>query len=508
MRSVRPSVLRVGPPPDPFLFGLAVLSLLAEAAAECPLLCVIDDAQWLDRASAQTLAFVARRLGAESVALVFAIREAADQQSSLAGLPELMLGGLGAGEAREMLAAAIPGPLDERVRDRILAETRGNPLALLELPRGLTYAELAGGFGLPDAQGLSDRIEESFQRRLAPLPADLRQLLLIAAVEPTGDPALIRRAASRLGVLIDAQERTEFAGLLRWDSTVAFRHPLARSAVYRSGSVNHRRAAHRALADVTDPAIDADRRAWHLAHAAGGPDEYVADELEHSADRARARGGLAAAAAFLERAAVLTPDPAQRAGRALAAAATKFQAGAFDAARDLLAMAAAGPLSELDHARADLMQGQLAWVTSRGGNAPLLLVRAAERLAPVDPGLSRSTYLDALSAAMFAGHLASPGGGALEVARAADAAPRPSDVPRTPDLLLAGLAANFNEGYAAAVPILRQAVTAFGANMSVDEQLRWLWLTTLAALHLWDDKPWHELSDPYVQLARRTGALE
>ena len=192
--------LRVGPPPDPFLFGLAVLSLLAEAAAECPLLCVIDDAQWLDRASAQTLAFVARRLGAESVALVFAIREAADQQSSLAGLPELMLGGLGAGEAREMLAAAIPGPLDERVRDRFLAETRGNPLALLELPRGLTYAELAGGFGLPDAQGLSDRIEESFQRRLAPLPADLRRLLLVAAVEPTGDPALIRRAASRLGV--------------------------------------------------------------------------------------------------------------------------------------------------------------------------------------------------------------------------------------------------------------------------------------------------------------------
>jgi DNA-binding CsgD family transcriptional regulator len=499
--------VRVGPPPDPFLFGLAVLSLLAEAAAECPLLCVIDDAQWLDRASAQTLAFVARRLGAESVALVFAIREAADQQSSLAGLPELTLGGLGAGEAREMLAAAIPGPLDERVRDRILAETRGNPLALLELPRGLTYAELAGGFGLPDAQGLSDRIEESFQRRLAPLPADLRQLLLIAAVEPTGDPALIRRAASRLGVLVDAQERTEFAGLLRWDSTVAFRHPLARSAVYRSGSVNQRRAAHRALADVTDPAVDADRRAWHLAHAAGGPDEYVADELEHSAARARARGGLAAAAAFLERAAVLTPDPAQRAGRALAAAATKFQAGAFDAARDLLAMAAAGPLSELDHARADLMQGQLAWVTSRGGNAPLLLVRAAERLAPVDPGLSRATYLDALSAAMFAGHLASPGGGALEVARAADAAPRPSDVPRAPDLLLTGLAANFNEGYTAAVPILRQALTAFGANMSADEQLRWLWLTTLAALHLWDDKPWHELSDLYVQLARRTGAL-
>lgn len=499
--------LRVGPPPDPVLLGLAVLGLFAEAAAERPLLCVIDDAQWLDGASAQTLAFVARRLGAESVALVFAIRAVADDQSPLAGLPELVLGGLGAGAARELLAAAIPGPLDERVRDRVLAETRGNPLALLELPQGLTYAELAGGFGLLAAQELSDRIEESFQRRLAPLPPGLRQLLLIAAVEPTGDRALIRLAASQLGVLVGEEELTEFAGLLRWDNTVAFRHPLARSAVYRSASINDRRAAHRSLANVTDPAIDPDRRAWHLAQAASGPDEYVAEELEHSAARARARGGLAAAAAFLERAAVLTPDPAHRAGRALAAAGTKFQAGAFDAARDLLAMAAAGPLSELDQARVDLMQGQLAWVTSRGGNAPLLLVRAAERLAPVEPALSRETYLDALSAAMFAGHLASPGGGALEVARSAAAAPRPSEIPRTPDLLLAGLATNFNEGYPAAVPILRQALTAFDPNMSVDVQLRWLWLTTLAALHLWDDEPWQALSDSYVQLARRAGAL-
>lgn len=499
--------LRAGPPPDPFRLGLAVLSLLAEAAAERPVVCTIDDAQWLDRTSARTLAFVARQLGAESVALVFAVREAADEQSSLAGLPELVLGGLGRSAAREVLAAAIPGPLDEQVRDRIFVETRGNPLALLELPGGMTYAELAGGFGLSDAQELSDRIEDSFQRRLAPLPSDMRQLLLVAAVEPTGDPALIQRAASRLGVQVDTAGRTGFAGLLRWDSTVTFRHPLARSAINRSASVHERRAAHRALADVTDPAIDADRRAWHLAHAASGPDEYVAEELEHSADRARARGGLAAAAAFLERAAVLTPDPAQRAGRALAAAGTTFQAGAFDASRELLAIAAAGPLSEFDRARVDLMQGHLAWVTRRGGNAPLLLVRAAERLAPVEPGLSRATYLDALSAAMFAGHLASPGGGALEVARAADAAPRPSDIPRTPDLLLDGLAANFNEGYPAAVPSLRQALAAFGGDMSVDEKLRWLWLTTLAALHLWDDKPWNELSEQYVELARRTGAL-
>jgi DNA-binding CsgD family transcriptional regulator len=499
--------LRAGPPPDPFWLGLAVLSLLAEAAAERPVVCIIDDAQWLDHASAQALAFVARQLGAESVALVFAHRDSAEEQSSLAGLPELALDGLGRDAARELLAVEMPGPLDEQVRERIFAETRGNPLALLELPQGLTYAELAGGFGLPDAQELSDRIEDSYQRRLAPLHSDIRQLLLIAAVEPTGDPELIHRAASQLGVAGDVPDRADFAELLRWESTVAFRHPLARSAVYRSASVNERRAAHRALADATDPAIDADRRAWHLAHAASGPDEFVAEELEHSADRARARGGLAAAAAFLERAAVLTPDPAQRAGRALAAAATKFQAGAFDATRDLLTIAGAGPLREFDQARVDLMKGQLAWVTSRGGNAPLLLVRAAERLAPVEPGLSRTTYLDALSAAMFAGHLAGPGSGALEVARAAAAAPRPTGVPRTPDLLLDGLAANFNEGYAAAVPSLRQALTAFGRDMSADEQLRWLWLSTLAALQLWDDKPWDELSDQYVQLARGTGAL-
>jgi DNA-binding CsgD family transcriptional regulator len=499
--------LRTGPAPDPFWLGLAVLSLLAEAAAECPVVCIIDDAQWLDHASAQTLAFVARQLGAESVALVFANRDSAEEPSALSGLPALVLDGLGRDAARELLAAEIPGPLDEQVRQRIFAETRGNPLALLELPQGLTYAELAGGFGLPDAQELSERIEESFQRRLAPLRSDIRQLLLIAAAEPTGDPELIHRAAARLGVPVDAPERTDFAGLLRWESTLAFRHPLARSAVYGSASVNERRAAHGALAAVTDPAIDADRRAWHFAHSAGGPDESIAQELEHSADRARARGGLAAAAAFLERAAVLTPDPPQRAGRALAAAATKFHAGAFDAARDLLAMAVVGPLSEFDQARVDLMKGHLAWVTSRGGNAPLLLVRAAERLAPVEPGLSRTTYLDALSAAMFAGHLAGPGGGALEVARAAAAAPRPTDVPRTPDLLLDGLAANFNQGYPAAVPSLRQALAAFGEGMSADEQLRWLWLSTLAALHLWDDKPWHELSDQFVQLARGAGAL-
>ena len=499
--------LRAGAPPDAFFIGLAVLSLLAEAAAERPLLCVIDDGQWLDRTSAETMSFVARRLGNESIALVFSLRNVADNEH-LAGPAQLVVGGLHAEDARELLATAIPGPLDERVRDRIVAETRGNPLALLELSQGLSYAGLAGGFGLPEAQEISDRIEDSFQRRLAALPAHARRLLLVAAVDSTGDPSLIRRAALRLGVEVDQPDPAAFAGLLRWDTTITFRHPLARSAVYRAAATKERRETHRALAEVTDPATDADGRVWHLAHAADGPDDHVAGELERSADRARSRGGLAAAAAFLERAALFTADPAPRARRALAAAGTKFQAGDFDATRELLKMAAVGPLSELDQARVDLIQGRLARVSNRAGDASVLLVHAAERLAPVDPDLSRATYLDALSAAMFAGPLASPGGGPLEVARAAGAAPpRLLDTPRTPDLLLAGLAANFNDGYEAAVPILRQALAAFGHGMSPDEELRWLWLTTLAAVHLWDDERWDALSDRYVQLARNTGAL-
>jgi hypothetical protein len=456
--------LRAGPAPDRFLLGLAVLSLLAEVEAERPVVCVIDDAQWLDRPSTQTLAFVARRLGAESVALVFALRDRADEQS-FAGLPQLVLGGLRPGDARELLATAIPGPLDERVRDRVVAETRGNPLALLELPQDLSYAELAGGFGLLDAKSLAGRIEDSFRRRLTPLPPDLRRLVLVAALEPIGEPSLVRRAAQRLGIAVDAVEPAELAGLLHFDERITFRHPLVRSAIYREATPQERREAYRALADVTDPAVDADRRAWYLAHAARGPDENVAAELEHSAGWARARGGLAAAAAFLERAAVLTPDPAHRAGRALSAAQAKIQAGAFDAALDLLATAEAGPLSELQQARVDVLRAQLAFVTNRGRDAPPLLLKAAKRLEPIDAELSRATYLDALSAAIFAGLLANQGGGALEVARAASAAPRPLRAPRAPDLLLDGLAANFNEGYAAGVPILRQALTTFGRGI-------------------------------------------
>jgi DNA-binding CsgD family transcriptional regulator/tetratricopeptide (TPR) repeat protein len=497
--------LRTGPAPDRFLVGLAVLSLLAAVAAERPLLCVVDDAQWLDRISAETLAFVGRRLVAESVGLVVAVRDPADGHS-FAGLPQLELLGLPAEDARQLLAAAIPGPLDERVRDRIVAETHGNPLALLELPRELSYTELAGGFGLLDTKSLAGRIEDSFGRRLEPLPADLRRLLLLAAVEPVGETSLVRRAAAQLGIRMEGVDSAAFEGLLTIDGRITFRHPLVRSAIYRDATPEQRSQAHRALAEVTDPDRDADRRAWHLAHAASGPDEDVAGELERSAGRAQARGGLAAAAAFLERAAVLTPDPARRAGRALAAAQTKLQAGAFDAAVDLLAMAEAEQLAELDHARVDMLRAQLAFVTSRGREAPPLLLKAAQRLESIDVELCRATYLDGLTAAMFVGALASPGGGTLEVARAASTAPRPRN-PRAPDLLLDGLAANFTKGYAAGAPLLRQALVEFGHGMSADEELRWLWLATEAALHLWDDESWYSLSCRYVELARAGGVL-
>jgi DNA-binding CsgD family transcriptional regulator len=500
--------LRAGPAPDRFAVGLAALGLFSETAGERPLVCIVDDQQWLDHASAQVLGVLARRLGAESVGLVFGARVLT---GDLAGLPELVVEGLPEDDARTLLEAALTGPLDAPVRDQIIAEAHGNPLALLELPRGRTAAELAGGFGLPGAAPLpsstASSIEESFRRRVGTLPAPTRQLLLLAAADPTGDPDLVWRAAARLRIEAEAAGPAVEAGLVEFGIRVRFRHPLVRSVIYQLASVPMRQTTHRTLAEVTDRELDPDRRAWHRAHAAPEPDEDVAGELERSAGRAQARGGLAAAAAFLEHGVMLTPDPARRAGRALAAANTKFQAGAFDAVQDLLAAAEAGPLSEFEQARADLLRAQLAFVTNRGGDAPLLLTRAARRLEPIDAGLARATYLDALTASTLAGRLATPGGHTLEVARAARAAPRPPDDPGVPDLLLDGLAANFNEGYAAGVPFLRQALTAFGAGMSPEEELRWLWLTTLAALHLWDDERWDVLSDRYVELARRVGAL-
>jgi DNA-binding CsgD family transcriptional regulator len=493
--------LSAGAAPDRFLVGLAVLSLLSEAAGQQPLLCVVDDAQWLDRASALVLGFVARRLLAEPVALVFATHEPGEE---FQGLPELLVTGLGEGAARELLGSVLGGPLDERVRDRIVAETRGNPLALLELPRGVRPAELTGGFGVP---GSSGRIEDSFRRRLEGLPAATQRLMLVAAAEPTGDPALVWRAAALLGIATGALAPAADAGLLVIGERVVFRHPLVRSAVYRAAPAAERRAAHQALAEATDPRADPDRRAWHRAQATLGPDEDVAAELERSADRAQARGGLAAAAAFLERAAALTLDPVRRAERALAAAQAKYQAGAFDATLQLLGTAEAGPPDQFRRARADLLRGQIAFSSSRGSDAPPLLLKAARQFEPLDPQLARETYLDALAAATFAGRLAL-GGGMREVAEAARMAPPPPGPTRGPDLLLDGLALVICEGYPAGAPVLRRAVSAFrGTDVSREEGLRWLWLACRAALIVWDYASFDVLSDRQVTLARDAGAL-
>ena len=496
--------LNGGTAPDGFLVGLAVLTLLSEAVEEHPLLCAVDDAQWLDHASARTLAFVARRLFAEPVGLVFVAREPGEE---LRGLPLLDVQGLSDEDARALLSSVVRFLLDEPVRDRIVAETNGNPLALLELPRGLTATQLASGFQLLGAPGLSGPIEESFLRRVRALPAETHTLLLVAAAEPVGDPLLVWRAAERLGIPPSAAAAAETEGLLAIGERITFRHPLVRSAVYRSASPPERRSAHQALAEVTDRKIDPDRRAWHLAAATPGPDEHVALELEHSAARAQARGGLAAAAAFLQRSVALTRDPNRRADRALAAAQANLRAGAFDAALGLLATAEAVALDELQRARVDLLRGQIALTSSAGREAPAQLLKAAKRLEPLDVRLARETYLDAWGAAMFAGRLA--GSDTLfDVSQAARSAPQPTYPPHPSDLLLDGLAALITEGRAAAAPTLRQAVRAFrDEEMSIENGLQWGVLASSAAVSVWDFESWEAIITRQADLARAAGAL-
>jgi DNA-binding CsgD family transcriptional regulator len=465
--------LSSGGVPDRFLVGLAVLGLLSDAATGQPLLCLVDDAQWLDQASAQALAFVARRLDAESVALLFSTRGPATE-GDLAGLPGLAVEGLPDADARALLASVIPGPLDERVRDRIIAESDGNPLALLELPRGVTVADLAGGFGLPSAGPLplTGRIEQSFLWRITPLPQVTQRLLLLAAAEPVGDPALLWRAAEGLGISAEAATPAEADRLLTVAARVTFRHPLVRSAVYRAAPTADRRRAHHALAEATDPGVDPDRRAWHRAQAALGPDEDVAAELERSAGRAQARGGFAAAAAFLERAAALTPEPARRGARAVAAAQAKFDAAALDRASELLATAEMTPLDELQRARVDVLHGQIAFARRRGSEAPPLLLKAAKRLESLDAGLTREAYLEAFGAALFAGRL-SDAVGVREVADAARAARR----------------------------VLQALLRDHGL---VGREVRFAWGVSP---ELWDDEAWHELASLGVRTARDAGAL-
>jgi tetratricopeptide (TPR) repeat protein len=495
--------LEAGSAPDRFLVGLAVLSLLSEVAAEHPLLCLVDDVQWLDQASAQVLGFVARRLAAESVGLVFAARVPDEE---LAGLPELMVEGLGEADARALLDGVLTGPLDAQVRDRLVAETAGNPLALLELPRGLTPAELAGGFALPDARPLAGRIEESFQRRLGALPPETRSLLLVAAADPVGDPVLLWRAAERLGIGTHAATPAAEADLLEVGARVKFRHPLVRSATYRSASLQDRQRVHRALAEATDPELDPDRRAWHRAQAAPGPDEDVVAELERSAGWAQARGGVAAAAAFLRRAVALTVDPARRAQRALAAAEVSFQAGAFHAALGLVAAAEPGPLDDFQRAQVDLLRGNVAFASGLLGEAPALLLRAARRLEPFDLELARRTYLTAWGAAFVASGYLKGSDVFLEIHRAVQALPRRPGAPHPVDLLLDGLAQLSTDGHAAATPTLQRAAKAL-TDLPVEDILRWGWMATAASNAVWDNDGAHAISARQVQLVRDAGAV-
>jgi DNA-binding CsgD family transcriptional regulator len=502
--------LSADPAPDRFLVALAVLGLLSEMAVEQPLICVMDDEQWLDRASAQVLGFAARRLAAEPVGLVFAARMPG---AELVGLPELRVEGLAAVDARALLDSALTGPLDARIRDQIVAETRGNPLALLELARGVTPGELAGGFGLPGVLPLSGRIGESCRRRLDALPPASRRLLQLAAADPSGDPLLVWRAAGRLAIGAEALTPALEADLVEFGAYVRFRHPLVRSAAYRSASLEEKREMHAALAEAADPVADPDRRAWHRGQAASGPDEDTAAELEYSAGSAQARGGLAAAAAFLQRAAMLTPDPRRWAQRLLAAVRAKSDAGELDAALGLLVAAEAGPLDALQAAEVERLRGQIALCQRRGSGAARLLLSAARRLEPLDAGLAREAYLEALWAAAAWADEREMADGVREAAEAARAVPPSPGSPCAVDVLLEAFALRLTEGYAAAAPELTRALDLFlTLDFGTDEASRWLRfvggrVSRNIALELWDFDSWHALAVGQAQFARDTGAL-
>ena len=491
--------LQSGPPPDRFLVGLGVLSLVSEIAETQPVVCIVDDVQWLDRASAQVLGFVARRLVEEGVVIVFALREPGEA-TDLAGLSELVVGPLRDADARDLLAAAVPGRLDKPVRERIVAESHGNPLALLELPRAWTPAALAGGFGLPDGASVSAKIEESFRRRLAPLPDHSKRLLLVAAADPVGDPLLIQAAADRLGIPSDAAGPATTAGLLDDRADFRFRHPMVRSVVYQDAALADRRVVHAALAEVTDPDLDPDRRVWHLAAAASGPDEAVALELERSAGRAQVRGGVAAAAAFLQRAVALTGDPARRAERALAAAQASLQAGAFDRVLGLLETAEAAATEEFQRARVTLLRAH-ATMAAFGPEGPALLLKAAKQLEPFSLDLARQTYLIAWGGAVVAGQERI----GLDICRAVRALPE-SDIPNALDLLVDGVTRLTLDGPAAAIRTLQRAARE-AVNLPVEDVMRWGWAAVAASNAVWDEELERATLERHIRLLRDVGAI-
>jgi DNA-binding CsgD family transcriptional regulator len=496
--------LAPGDAPDRLLVGLAILAEFADVAEARPLLCIVDDAHWLDQASAQTLAFVARRLLAESVVIVFAART---RLPELQDLPELEIKGLEADDARDLLASVLPGPVDEDVVDRFIAETQGNPLALLELPMGLTPGDMAGGFAAPLAGDLPGRIEQSFRHRRETLPENTQMLLLIAAAEPAGDPAVVWRAAERLGVGREALEPAKRAGLLEIEYLVRFRHPLVRTEVYRTATPEQRREVHTALAEASDAEADPDRRAWQLSEAASGADESVASELERASGRAQERGGLAAAAAFIARAAALTPDPHERARRTLVAAQAHYEAGSLDDALALLAMADPNELDDRLRPRVHLLRAQITYAARRGSDAHPLLLAAARELEAVDPDLARATYLEAMNAAIFAGRL----GGDRDLAELSAAAlsgPPLPDPPGPNDLLLEGIATWFTVSFAAGAPLVKNALSAFRADRGLRPYpAGLLFLAGWAAAVLWDEETWLLMTETQLARARRTGEL-
>jgi DNA-binding CsgD family transcriptional regulator len=496
-----------GDAPERFLVGLATLSLFAEVAEERPLICIVDNAQWLDYTSAQILGFVARRLLAERVAVVCAMR-GDPSDGALAGLPELSILGLGENDARSLLLNSLHGALDRAVCDRIITESHGNPLALLEWPRTWNALDLAGGFGLPASSGVPlSKIEQSFARRLIELPSDTQLFVLTAAAEPLGDPLLLHRAAECLNLDRAAARPALDAGLLKFGGRVEFAHPLLRSAAYRSAGPVDRQRVHNALANGTDGETDPDRRAWHLAAAAAGPDEKAAVALELSARRAQARAGLPAAAAFLQRAVALTGDLTRRARRALAAAEAALLAGGFDVALGLLAIAELGPLDELQSAHVDLLRGASALLSTYGSEAPSLLLNAAQRLEPLDIELARDTYLDAWGAALLAGNSGTQGS-LLEVSRAARSARRPEAAPRPSDRLLDSLAMAVTDGPSAAAPFLKEAARTFAeSEFAVEGRLRYGWLTVVPSCVLWDEETAHAIHTRHLQAVRHSGAL-
>lgn len=501
--------LASGPAPDRFLVGLAVLGLIATASEVRPVLCVVDDAQWLDQVSAQTLSFVARRLLAERVMIVFAVRETITE---LRGLPELVLAGLAVPDARELLSSAVLGRIDSRVRDRIVAETRGNPLALLELLRDLGPADLAGGYHRPDAHPVAATIESRYLQRMSTLGDDARLLLTLAAAEPVGDPALLARAAEYLGIAPSALTSLRSAGLLDIGSRVRFAHPLARSVAYADADADQRRRVHAALAQSIDPDADPDRRAWHRAFACRGPDELVADELDQAAARAEQRGGSAAAAAFLTQAFELTKDPVRRGRRALEAAHAKRRAADFDAAAELVAAAVLSPLDDLDDARRLHLETQLAFHHRRAhaSGRPLAdhaatMAKAAARLGPLDAAEADQAYLEAICGLIYSGRLADPA--ALDQIACAilhhhDDSPGRQAV----GLLAEGLAHRVRDAIAAAVAAMRTAVASLTEHS-------WQWDAFPLALEVsvhetWDDEAWERLSKVAVRLATKTAALQ